>query len=75
KGAVCGLLAGLAVVFFFTPFFSMAIKGTPSGEDAISFIKDIKSSIDIGAFALVANVSIFALVSRLTRNSKERPAQ
>ena len=75
KGAVCGLLAGLAVVFFFTPFFSMAIKGTPAGEDTISFIKDIKRSIDIGAFALVANVSIFAIVSRLTRSSRERPAQ
>jgi uncharacterized membrane-anchored protein YitT (DUF2179 family) len=62
-------------VFFFTPFFSMAIKGTPAGEDTISFIKDIKRSIDIGAFALVANVSIFSIVSRLTRSSRERPAQ
>ncbi len=75
KGAICGLLAGLAVVFFFTPFFSMAIRGTPGGEDAISFIKDIKRSVDIGACALVANLAVFALVSRVTRSSTGGPAR
>ena len=75
KGAICGLLAGLAVVFFFTPFFSMAIRGTPGGEDAISFIKDIKRSVDIGACALVANLAVFALVSRVTRSSTAGPAR
>ncbi|MAM45126.1 MAG: sodium:solute symporter family protein [Planctomycetota bacterium] len=70
-GAIWGLLTGLAVVFFFTPFFSMAVKETGGGDIAISFIKDISRSIDTGAFALVANVSVFALVSRLTGPPKE----
>ena len=70
-GAICGLLAGLAVVFFFTPFFSMAAKGTVSGDVTIAFIQDINESIDTGAFALLANVSVFALVSRLTNPSEK----
>jgi len=74
-GAVSGLLAGLGTVFFFTPFFSMAVRGSGSGDAAISFINNINRSIDTGAFALVANVSVFALVSRFTDGSKrESPA-
>ena len=74
-GAVSGLLAGLGTVFFFTPFFSMAVRGSDSGDAAISFINDINRSIDTGAFALVANISAFALVSRFTDGSKrENPA-
>ena len=67
--------AGLGIVFLFTPFFSMAVRGSGSGDAAISFINDISQSIDTGAFALVANVSVFALVSRFTDCSKrESPA-
>ena len=70
-GAICGLLAGLGVVFFFTPFFSMAAEGSAAGDATITFIKDISRRIDTGAFALVANVSVFVIVSRLTGNSRE----
>ena len=69
-GAVSGLLAGLGIVFLFTPFFSMAVRGSGSGDATISFINDIRRSIDTGAFALIANVSVFALVSRFTDCSK-----
>jgi Na+(H+)/acetate symporter ActP len=68
-GALSGLLAGLAVVFFFTPFFSTFVKGTTEGDAAISFIKDIGRSVDTGAFALLANVAVFALVSLFTTRS------
>lgn len=71
SGAVWGLLTGLTVVFFFTPFFSMAVRETGGGDTAISFIKDISRSVDTGGFALLANVSIFALVSRLTNPSEK----
>jgi len=70
-GALSGLLAGLAVVFFFTPFFSTFVKGTTEGDATISFIKDIGRSVDTGAFALLANVAVFALVSLITTNSAE----
>jgi len=70
-GALSGLLAGLGVVFFFTPFFSIFVKGTAEGDAAISFIKDISRSVDTGAFALLANVAVFALVSLFTTSSAE----
>ena len=40
-------------------------------DAAISFIKDISRSVDTGAFALLANVAVFALVSLFTTSSAE----
>ena len=49
----------------------MAAEGSAAGDATITFIKDISRRIDTGAFALVANVSVFVIVSRLTGNSRE----
>ena len=64
QGAIAGIVAGLAVVFFLSPFFPML-----AGDTAGGLIASMKKMIDVGAWGLSANVLVFILVGKLTKNT------
>ena len=64
QGAIAGVIAGLAVVFLLSPFFPMLADGFLGGT-----IAAMKKTIDVGAWGLLLNVGIFAIVSRFSRRS------
>jgi SSS family solute:Na+ symporter len=59
QGAIAGMIAGLAVVLFLSPFFPMIAGKFLGGTIAV-----MKKSIDVGAWGLFANVIVFAVVSK-----------
>lgn len=67
-GAMAGLAVGLLTVFLFTPFFSMIV-GVLGGEGqgAMTALDSVRKVIDLGAFGLIGNVTVFVVVSAFTR--------
>jgi Na+/proline symporter len=65
-GAVCGMLAGLVVVLFFTPL-PMILFGHGLGDEVSDFASWLKRLFDIGFCGLAANTAVFVLVSLFTR--------
>lgn len=61
-GAAAGVIVGIAIVFMFSPFVSVLTQ--PLAIDGA--IAQMKKMMDIGAWGLVGNVSVFALVSLVT---------
>ncbi len=70
-GAVSGIVAGLFVLFFFTPFFSMNAAGNPTGDQVLELVAQVRSNIDLGSFALVANIVVFVVVSKFTKKPSQ----
>lgn len=64
QGAIAGMIAGLAVVLFLSPFFPMI-----AGKFLGGIIALMKKSIDVGAWGLFANVIVFAVVSKTDASS------
>jgi len=67
-GAICGMVTGIAVVFLFTPFYSMIVGDT---AESVSVIRAINRTVDSGFFAVVFNVLVFAVVSALTKQPRD----
>lgn len=65
-GVMAGMVAGIAVVFLFTPFpdFLFGGGGATPVADAVA---PLKSLFDIGFTGFVANAVVFAVVSAFTR--------
>lgn len=62
QGAIAGTIAGLLTVLFLSPFWPMV-----AGDTLGSLVADMKGTFDVGAWGLVANVIVFAAVSRSAR--------
>jgi len=67
QGAVSGLIVGLGIILFLSPFFPML-----AGNSFADLIAYMKKTIDIGSWALAGNGLVFVVVSRLTRANAER---
>ncbi|MBN2377610.1 MAG: sodium:solute symporter family protein [Sedimentisphaerales bacterium] len=65
-GAVCGMIAGLAVVFCFTPLPSLLL-GRGLGSDIAGGAAYFKKLFDIGFCGFVVNLPVFVLVSLFTK--------
>ncbi len=65
-GALAGMVAGIFVVFLFTPFPDLLLGGGTDGAVAKT-MQPLKSLFDIGFTGVVANVLVFVVVSRFTR--------
>jgi solute:Na+ symporter, SSS family len=63
QGAIAGIVAGLAVVVFLSPFFPMLMGNTLGG-----LIVSMKKMIDVGAWGLIANVVVMCIVTNVTRH-------
>ena len=63
QGAIAGIVSGLAVVFFLSPFWPM-LMGNTLGDVIVS----MKKMIDVGAWGLLLNTAVFTLVTLGTRN-------
>jgi Na+/proline symporter len=75
-GAIGGMLVGLAIVFLFTPFFSIFADTLPDRERLQGLLGTARKMIDIGAWGLIGNVTVFVLVSLVTRRpDAERVAE
>ena len=62
-GAISGMIAGIVVVFLFTPFPDLIL-----GSDSVSTGMDpLRKLFDIGFTGFVANAAVFAIVSCFTR--------
>jgi SSS family solute:Na+ symporter len=61
QGAIAGMIAGLAVVLYLSPFFPMI-----AGKFLGGTILMMKKTIDVGAWGLLANVLIFIVVGKIT---------
>ena len=68
-GAIAGLVTGLATVFLLSPFWSMVAGGAFSG-----IFGSMKKMIDIGAWGLLSNATVFVVVSWTGRRNAP-PAQ
>ena len=62
QGAIAGLVVGLGIIFILSPFFPMLAGDTWAGT-----LNLMKSTIDVGAWALAGNACAFFFVSQLTR--------
>lgn len=62
QGAIAGLVVGLGIIFILSPFFPMLAGDTWAGT-----LNLMKSTIDVGAWALAGNSCAFFFVSQLTR--------
>ena len=74
-GAICGMLAGLIVVLFFTPAPGLLLdeSDTKSVADTAAYLKSL---FDIGFCGMVVNLAVFVLVSCVTRRpDPERVAE
>ena len=58
---IAGLIAGLATVFVLSPFWSMVAGDAFGGFGGI--LGSMKKMIDIGAWGLLSNALVFAVVS------------
>ena len=65
-GAIGGMLAGLVVVLLFTPL-PLVLLGKGVGQNVTDTATWLKKLFDIGFCGLVANVTVFLLVSLVTR--------
>ena len=63
EGAVAGMITGLAVVFFISPFMSLDL-----GQGIADMRKTMLGMIDKGAWGLIGNALVFVVVSRLTQS-------
>ncbi len=66
-GAIAGIITGLVTLLLFTPLFTVVFQGTLSAPGLAELVDRIKANVDLGTFALVGNVTVFAIVSRFTR--------
>lgn len=67
-GAVCGLIVGLAIVFSFSPFFDHLAATVAGGTNPLaSQLSSMKRMMDLGAWGLIGNVTVFALISLVTK--------
>lgn len=76
KGAIAGMLTGLAVVLCFTPILTLLLNRTAGpavADDALRNITTLKSLFDPGFCGLIPNVCVFAAVSWLTRKQADKP--
>ena len=74
-GAICGMIAGLAVVFCFTPLPSLLL-GEGLGSDIAGGAAYFKKLFDIGFCGFVVNLPVFVLVSLFTKKpNPERVAE
>lgn len=64
-GAICGIIAGIATVFLFTPFPAL-ILGDNSFNSLAQLTKTLSGLFDIGFCGFVVNTLVFFLVSRFT---------
>jgi len=65
-GAVCGMVAGLVTVLFFTPLPTILLGGG-AGESVVSTVDYLKKLFDIGFCGFVVNAAVFVLVSAFTK--------
>ena len=65
-GAICGIIAGIATVFLFTPFPALIL-----GDDSFSSLAQLTSTLsglfDIGFCGFLVNTVVFAIVSNFTK--------
>ena len=61
-GAVAGLVVGLAMVLVLSPFFGAVAGGAFQGV-----LATMKKMMDVGAWGLAANISVFVIISLLQR--------
>ncbi len=66
-GAAAGMVAGIAVVFLFTPFPHALLGDTALSEKIESTTGILKALFDVGFCGFAVNCAVFALVSRFTR--------
>ncbi|MDO5552620.1 MAG: sodium:solute symporter family protein [Planctomycetia bacterium] len=74
-GAIAGMVAGLIVVFGFTPVPTLLLDGMqlPDAANGFSYVVAlVKSFFDLGFCGLVPNVIVFILVSMITRSHNEQ---
>ncbi|MAG57614.1 MAG: hypothetical protein CMJ83_15080 [Planctomycetes bacterium] len=64
RGALCGILSGLVVVFLFTPL--PALFSESAAHSLADLTLDLKRNVDAGFCGLFVNVVVFAVVSRFT---------
>lgn len=67
SGAIAGIIVGLIIIFFLSPFFPM-VAGTSFND----LIASMKTMIDTGAWGLVGNTFTFIGVSTLTKKPSGR---
>ena len=65
-GAVCGMLAGLIVVLFFTPVPGLLF-GKGLGVEVATAANYLKRLLDVSCWGFVVNTAVFILVSAVTR--------
>ena len=74
-GAICGMIAGLVVVFCFTPLPNLLF-GNDLGSDIAGRADYFKKLFDIGFCGFMVNVPVFILVSMFTKKpDPERVAE
>ena len=66
-GAVAGMIAGFAVVFWFTPFPQMMFGAGEGMKGVYDLVADLKRLFDIGFTGFCVNTVVFVLVSLVTR--------
>jgi len=66
-GAIAGMIAGIGVVFFFTPFPQMMTGAAGAAGKVYSLFDELKRLFDIGFCGFVVNVAVFFLVSLFTK--------
>ncbi|MEC8990566.1 MAG: hypothetical protein VX656_04915, partial [Candidatus Latescibacterota bacterium] len=73
QGAIAGLIGGVLTIFLLSPFFPM-LAGNTLGD----LLSSMRGIIDTGAWGLVVNVTLFVVVTFLTRgadNGRLSPAE
>ncbi|MCB1063633.1 MAG: sodium:solute symporter family protein [Verrucomicrobiae bacterium] len=65
-GIMAGMIAGIAVVFLFTPFPDLLF-GRDGATPVADSVAPLRSLFDIGFTGFVVNAAVFALVSAFTR--------
>jgi SSS family solute:Na+ symporter len=65
EGAIGGIVTGLTIVFFLSPFFSMF-----AGNTLQSTVLSMKKMMDTGAWGFMANALVFAGISLWTRHKE-----
>lgn len=65
-GVMAGMIAGIAVVFLFTPF-PYLLFGRDGATPVADSVAPLRSLFDIGFTGFVVNAAVFALVSAFTR--------
>lgn len=66
-GAIAGMIAGFAVVFWFTPFPRMMFGTGPGMRGVYGLVADMRRLFDIGFCGFCVNAAVFVVVSLFTR--------